>query len=61
MARNVKFAEMSDAIRRGLENLKKWYRKVDDTDCYFVCLGTLTILIDRIVHSIDFLSFLFSP
>jgi hypothetical protein len=34
-----KFAIMSDAIKSGLKNLQKWYRKMDDTDVYFVCLG----------------------
>jgi hypothetical protein len=39
MARTPKFVEISGAITRGLKNLTKWYRKVDDTDTYFVCLG----------------------
>lgn len=40
MAHALKFAEVSDAIGRGLANLKKWYRKVDETNAYFICLGT---------------------
>ena len=41
MADLPKFAEVEHAIRKGLENTIKWYRKVDDTDAYFICLGTL--------------------
>ena len=41
MADLLKFAEVEHAIRKGLENTIKWYRKVDDTDAYFICLGTL--------------------
>jgi hypothetical protein len=36
MAHTLKFVE---TIRCGLKNLTKWYRKVDDTDAYFICLG----------------------
>ena len=39
MACISKFAIMSDAIKLGLENLQKWYRKTDDTEVYFICLG----------------------
>jgi hypothetical protein len=39
MANNPKFALISHAIKAGLENLCKWYRKVDDTNVYFICLG----------------------
>jgi hypothetical protein len=39
MADHPKFADISDAINAGLENLNKWYRKIDDTDVYFICLG----------------------
>jgi hypothetical protein len=39
MACTPKFVEIAGAIRRGLKNLMKWYRKVDDTDAYFICLG----------------------
>ena len=40
MAMAPKFAKVSDSITSGLENIQKWYRKTDDTDAYFVCLGT---------------------
>jgi hypothetical protein len=39
MADASKFYELSDAINGGLENLNKWYRKTNDTDAYFICLG----------------------
>jgi hypothetical protein len=34
--------QMEPALDNGLENLQKWYHKVDDTDVYFICLGTLS-------------------
>jgi hypothetical protein len=39
MAAHPKFADISDTINAGLENLNKWYRKIDDTDVYFICLA----------------------
>lgn len=39
MAKHSRFSEISHAIRSGLENLGKWYRKTNDTDAYFICLG----------------------
>lgn len=39
MAKHPRFYEISDAIHAGLDNLGKWYRKTDDTDAYFICLG----------------------
>jgi hypothetical protein len=39
MANHLRFSEISGAIHAGLENLEKWYRKTDDTDAYFICLG----------------------
>ena len=39
MAKHSRFYEISDAIHAGLGNLEKWYRKTDDTDAYFICLG----------------------
>jgi hypothetical protein len=53
-----RFAEVEDAIRAGLKNLEKWYRKADETDVYFICLGTVTpyshslSLLDCAQHSI---------
>ena len=39
MANTPKFYELADAIHGGLENIRKWYHKTNDTDVYFVCLG----------------------
>jgi hypothetical protein len=39
MAAHPKFAEISDAINAGIANLNKWYRKIDHTDVYFICLA----------------------
>jgi hypothetical protein len=39
MAGASKFDALSVAINSGLNNLSKWYRKTDDTDVYFICLG----------------------
>lgn len=40
MAASPKYADLSDSITSGLENIRKWYGKTDDTDAYFVCLGS---------------------
>ena len=49
MSEIQKFSTVKDAILKGLENIDKWYRKVNDTDAFFICLGIfflrLTILI----------------
>ena len=39
MAEIQKFSTVKDAILKGLENIEKWYRKVNDTDAFFICLG----------------------
>jgi hypothetical protein len=44
MAKHDRFEEVHAAIDAGLENLRKWYRKVDDTDAYFICLGSLLVI-----------------
>lgn len=41
MAATPKFSPVQDAIKMGLEKLKKWYRSTDDTDAYFICLGKI--------------------
>ena len=33
------FDKLSEAIHGGLENIRKWYQKTDDSDTYFICLG----------------------
>ena len=40
MAELPKFSEVEHAIHKGIENIDKWYRKVNDTDAFFICLGT---------------------
>ncbi|KAF8156025.1 hypothetical protein B0H34DRAFT_517919 [Crassisporium funariophilum] len=44
MADLPKYNEVQHAIRKGLENIDKWYRKVNDTDAYFICLGMFTFM-----------------
>ena len=39
MAKHDRFEQVHTAIDARLENLQKWYRKVDDTDAYFISLG----------------------
>jgi hypothetical protein len=40
MAQQPKFRDMLEAFKNSLENLCKWYCSVNDTDAYFICLGT---------------------
>ena len=40
MAQSSTFNSLSVSITSGLANLRKWYRKTNDTDVYFICLGT---------------------
>ncbi len=39
MAKQPKFASIKFAIDAGLEKLRKWYKAIDDSDMYFICLG----------------------
>ena len=32
------YSEVEGSIYKGIENLDKWYNKVNDTDAYFICL-----------------------
>ncbi|KAG2738997.1 hypothetical protein P692DRAFT_20756762 [Suillus brevipes Sb2] len=34
-----KFNDFSNAIQSGLDNLHKWYHKIDEIDIYFICLA----------------------
>ncbi len=43
MVKEPKFAKISFAIEAGLEKLRKWYKAVDDSDMYFICLGVYTV------------------
>ena len=40
-----RFSEMQEAIKKGSNNLEKWYNKVNDTDAYFICLGAYLSLL----------------
>lgn len=44
MTEASKFTDLQAPIEKGLDNLRKWYRKVDDTDVYFICLGMSCII-----------------
>ena len=57
MADLLKFAEVEHAIRKALENIIKWYRKVDDMDAYFICLGMLGFPVEFYL----FLSMFYKP
>jgi hypothetical protein len=40
MAVQLHFCDVGEAIAKGINSFKKWYRKVDHTsDAYFICLG----------------------
>ncbi|KAG0701880.1 ribonuclease H-like domain-containing protein [Suillus ampliporus] len=39
MAGSSKFDNFSNAINSGINNLRKWYHKIDKTDVYFICLA----------------------
>jgi hypothetical protein len=40
MVEQHRFRDVKDAITQGVNNLQKWYRKVDNTSsAYFICLG----------------------
>jgi hypothetical protein len=57
MANHDKFIDIADAIHAGIENLNKWYRKTDDTDAYFICLGMFRLFINDLpLSSFDFSS-----
>ncbi|EDR09009.1 uncharacterized protein LACBIDRAFT_326679 [Laccaria bicolor S238N-H82] len=34
-----KFSPVKDALEKGLEKLHKWYKSLDQSDTYFICLG----------------------
>ncbi|KAG2028562.1 hypothetical protein BDR03DRAFT_1003883 [Suillus americanus] len=49
MAGTSTFDVLSASVTSGLDNLAKWYRKTNDTDVYFICLGTCPILNSHIL------------
>ena len=46
MVKVPKFNELKDAISAGLQNMDKWYRKTNDTNVYFICLGKCALHFD---------------
>ena len=38
MVKNPKYAQIVPALKAGLENLRKWYRILDNSSIYFICL-----------------------
>ena len=38
MAKLPKYAPVTNGLDRGLNNLRKWYKNMDDTDIYFISL-----------------------
>ena len=40
MVKQPRYRDVREAINEGIQSLKKWYRKVDNTSAaYFICLG----------------------
>ncbi|KAF8801155.1 hypothetical protein BYT27DRAFT_7342075 [Phlegmacium glaucopus] len=44
MAKTSKFRPVKLAIEKGLAKLNKWYKAIDETDVYFICLGEVFTL-----------------
>jgi hypothetical protein len=38
MAKESKYAPVADALEAGLDNLRKWYKSLDESNMYFICL-----------------------
>lgn len=38
MAKTSKYAQVAPALEAGLHNLNKWYKVLDESDMYFICL-----------------------
>jgi len=54
MAVSPRFDGVELAIDAGLNNLRKWYRKTDDTNAYFICLGMYCYLMldTNLMHAV---------
>jgi hypothetical protein len=50
MRNSERYASLQSAIDDGIENLKKWYRRMDETDGYVITLGTLRIRVSVPTH-----------
>jgi hypothetical protein len=45
MAAISRFGIVRDALKEGLDNLGKWYKKTDDSTAYFICLGNIILIL----------------
>lgn len=43
MAKNPRFAPVEHGIEAGLKKLQKYYRDLDQSDMYFICLGEFLV------------------
>lgn len=39
LASDIRFEEVKSGLESGLENMRKWYRKSDKSNAYFISLG----------------------
>ena len=37
MAKKPRYAQIIPALKAGLDNLRKWYRILDDSSIFFIC------------------------
>jgi hypothetical protein len=42
-----KLEPVRGAIEKGLEKLRKWYMRIDESDTYFICLGMHCFIIKK--------------
>ena len=63
MANHPKFSEVEGSIHKGINNLDKWYNKVNDTDAYFICLRAypLTLYSPIKMYSLTFWFIVLDP
>jgi len=52
MLATPKFSPVSDVIEKGIEKLHKWYKSLNKSDSYFICLGVVDWIFN---HPADFL------
>jgi hypothetical protein len=38
MAADVQYASIANAIKQGLKNIDKYFKKMSESDVYFICL-----------------------
>jgi len=49
-AKNEEFKEVSQCIEAGLKNLRKWYRRMDDTDAYVMSMALNPVIKLRFIQ-----------